>query len=43
MWLNDDELALLESLAGNKGVPKSTMLRIALLDYASRKDEAKSK
>jgi hypothetical protein len=37
MWLTDDELALLDKLANDKGTPKSTMLRITLLDYASRK------
>lgn len=40
MWLTDDELALLEKLAEDKGTPKSTLLRIALLDYASRKGYA---
>lgn len=37
MWLTDDELSLLEGLAEEKGVPKSTMLRIALLEYAAKR------
>jgi hypothetical protein len=39
MWLTDDELALPEKLADAKGVPKSTMQRIALLEYAAKRGE----
>lgn len=39
MWLNDNELELLEKMAVAKGVPKSTMQRIALLEYAARHGE----
>jgi hypothetical protein len=41
--LTDAELAILERLAGKKGMLPATILRVALLDYAQRNGETISR